>query len=406
MKKMPRLLSLPLVALLAITTLSDRPITAQESLKLDPGNAVLRGDFQNARIRFQQQHRGHVAFIGGSITEMDGYRPMVVESLKARFPKTDFTFTDAGISSTCSNTGAFRLQRDVLDKGPVDLFFVEFAVNDDQDAMHSREAAIRGMEGIIRHARLHNPSADIVITYFVNPGMLATTQQNKTPLSIAAHSAVAEHYQVPTIRLAQQVAASISAGDLSWKVYGGTHPKPAGNRIAADLIDLLMDTAWEAADAKSRTKIVPHPLPKPLDPNSYYRGRLLDLKEVQLGAKASIQVPAWDAIKGGKRSRFTSEKLLCLEGTGAQCELEFKGTAVGAYVLAGPDAATVEVSIDGGQFQPIQLYHNFSAGLHYPRTVMFATDLSDETHRLKLRVAASAEHPERQVARILNFAAN
>ena len=41
------------------------------------------------------------------------------------------------IASTCSTTGAFRLRDDVLIKGPVDLFFIEFAVNDDQDAGHA-----------------------------------------------------------------------------------------------------------------------------------------------------------------------------------------------------------------------------------------------------------------------------
>ena len=39
-------------------------------------NFILRGDFMNSRIRFERKKVGHVAFIGGSITEMNGYRPM------------------------------------------------------------------------------------------------------------------------------------------------------------------------------------------------------------------------------------------------------------------------------------------------------------------------------------------
>ena len=81
-------------------------------------NIVSRCDFTNSRIQFERGGRGHVAFMGGSITEMAGYRPMVCEILKRRFPDCQFTFTDAGISSTCSTTGAFRLKTDVLDKGP------------------------------------------------------------------------------------------------------------------------------------------------------------------------------------------------------------------------------------------------------------------------------------------------
>ena len=139
-----------------------------------------RGSLTNSRIQFEQKKVGHVAFMGGSITEMNGYRPLVCDLLKRRFPETKFTFTDAGIASTCSTTGAFRLATDVLAKGPVDLFFVEFAVNDDQDAGHARRECIRGMEGIIRHVRAHNPNADIVLIYFVNPAMLKTIQAEST----------------------------------------------------------------------------------------------------------------------------------------------------------------------------------------------------------------------------------
>jgi hypothetical protein len=146
-----------------------------------------------------------VAFIGGSITEMEGYRPMVCEILKRRFPTTEFVFTAAGISSTCSTTSAFRLQNDVLSKGPVDLFFVEFAVNDDQDAHHTRRECIRGVEGILRQARRHNAKMDIVMTYFVNPDMMDVYRVGQVPLSIASHEEVAWHYGISTIHLAKEV---------------------------------------------------------------------------------------------------------------------------------------------------------------------------------------------------------
>jgi len=88
-------------------------------------NFILRGSYQNSRIQFERNQRGHVAFIGGSITEMDGYRPKVCAMLETRFPKTAFTFTQAGISSTCSDTGAFRFTQDVLSQEPLDLLLGE-----------------------------------------------------------------------------------------------------------------------------------------------------------------------------------------------------------------------------------------------------------------------------------------
>ena len=85
--------------------------------------------------------------------------------------------------------------------------------------------------------------------------------------------------------------------------------------------------------------------------------------------------------------------------------LEFEGTAVGAYVLAGPDAGVAETSVDGGEWVRTPLYHRFSKGLHYPRTVLFATDLPAGKHVLKLKVSQDADHGG-SAMRILQFVAN
>ena len=68
----------------------------------------------------------------------------------------------------------------------IDLFFIEFAVNDDQDANHTYDECILGMEGIIRQIRTLYPRVDIVVTYFVNPKMLAQLQEGKPTAKAAA----------------------------------------------------------------------------------------------------------------------------------------------------------------------------------------------------------------------------
>ena len=147
---------------------------------------------------------------------MNGYRPMVCAMLEKRFPQTDFAFTQAGISSTCSDTGAFRLYEDVLSKGPLDMLFVEFAVNDDQDGQKSLQNALRGMEGVIAQARKHNPKVDIIMTFFANQNILDHLAKNKNPPSIAAHTRVAEHYGVSVNNLAQELSDLINAGTVSY----------------------------------------------------------------------------------------------------------------------------------------------------------------------------------------------
>jgi lysophospholipase L1-like esterase len=370
-------------------------------------NIIRRGSYTNSQIKFEREKKGHVAFIGGSITEMNGYRPMVCEDLQKRYPDTKFTFTAAGISSTCSTTGAFRLNRDVLSKGPVDLFFIEFAVNDDQDAGHARRECIRGMEGIIRQCRSQNPKVDIIVTFFVNPGMLEMLQKGETPVSMGSHTEVLEHYDVSTIHLAREVADRITAGTLTWKEYGGTHPKPPGNRIGADMIKTLLNDAWSTPLEKS-VELTAHSMPKEsLDQGSYSNGHFQALETASTDKGWKVHQPDWKNIPGSKRDRFTNIPLLCATEPGSETTVRFNGQAIGAFVVAGPDAGVVEASIDGGAFRKVDLFHSYSKGLHYPRTVMFATDLAQGDHVLKLRISDAANKDSKgHAARIIQFAVN
>jgi lysophospholipase L1-like esterase len=366
-------------------------------------NLHIRSTTANAPAVFTQSKKGHVAFIGGSITEMNGYRPMLTAALKKQFPDTAFTFTDAGLASTCSTTGAHRLTEDVLSKGPVDLFFIEFAVNDDQDAHHAKREAMRGLEGIIRQCRKHNPKMDIVVTLFVNEGMLDTYNKKKTPIAIEAHEAVCEHYGVSTVNVAKEMSQLIGEGKFTWQEYGGTHPGPAGNRLAANMCMKLLEAAWKTAPKEA----VDYKLPeKPLDEGNY-EGRFIDPKEVVLDAGWSLDVPNWKAIPGNFRDNFKGKPVLHATQPGAAAQLNFEGKAIGVYVLAGPDAGILEFRIDGGEWKTANLYHDYSGGLHYPRTVMLATDLKPGKHTATIRIAVPRDARSKgTAARILKFAVN
>ena len=366
-------------------------------------NVQFRGNLDNSRLKFERDKRGRVAFLGGSITEMEGYRPMVSQSLKDRFPQTEFTFVNAGISSTCSTTGAFRVDSDVFQDGPVDLFFVEFAVNDDQDAHHTRQRAMRGMEGILRKALKNNPRIDIVMTFFVNPEMLATHQADQVPLTVEAHEAVARHYGVSTIHLAREVARQITQGTLTWKQFGGVHPAPHGNAICARMIDDLFQRAWKK-DAPA-SPAAPHPVPSPIDPLNYEHGRFLSAEHVEPQSGWTFGIPDWKALPGSKRARFTERPLWHASEVGAKVTVRFEGTAVGAFVVAGPDAGTAEVTVDGGPAREIDLFHAHSKGLHYPRSVLFGEDLSKGSHVLTLRISGKSSSSGHAI-RALHFFSN
>ena len=371
-------------------------------------NFILRGDFMNSRIRFERENVGHVAFIGGSITEMNGYRPMVSTMLEKRFPKTEFTFTQAGISSTCSDTGAFRFARDVLSQGPLDMLFVEFAVNDDQDGQKSLQNALRGMEGVIAQARKHNPMVDIVMTFFANENILDHLGENKNPPSIAAHSKVAEHYGVSVNHLAQELSDLINAGKMDWKKYGGVHPNEYGNTMCASMIaNSLLDLWSKPLPGNAQPK--PHPKVSPLDPFSYVNGRFLSFDQVDIDENWKKGVPNWKNENRGKvRSRFLGIPFIYANQAGAKLKIKFEGTAIGAYMLTGPDSAIIRCTIDGKQSKKIDTLHRHS-GFNYPMTVMFFNELSDRPHLLELEILKNQKGRIREggeAFRVIQFTGN
>ncbi|MCF0234237.1 MAG: hypothetical protein HUK22_04580, partial [Thermoguttaceae bacterium] len=187
-------------------------------------NVSVREKALNSDLIFRNEKRGRVAFLGGSITEMNGYRPMVCEYLQKKYPETEFDFVAAGIASTTSDVGAFRLKTDVLKNGPVDLFFVEFAVNDDVDGHFDLTHSIRGMEGIIRRMRLENPNVDIFMMFFVDEHKIDLYRKDEISTSIQAHTAVAERYGVTTLNFAKEVQERIDDKKLTWAEFGGVHP--------------------------------------------------------------------------------------------------------------------------------------------------------------------------------------
>ncbi|MBR0190623.1 MAG: SGNH/GDSL hydrolase family protein [Thermoguttaceae bacterium] len=344
-------------------------------------NTTLRGSYSNSQFVFETTGHGRVAFLGGSITEMDGYRPMVCEFLQERFPKTEFDFVAAGISSTCSDTGAFRLESDVLAHGPIDLFFLEFSVNDDQDGHFSLEHAIRGFEGVVRHIRTECPNVDIVVTFFVNENLMARYRAGDEAVSIQAHRRVAEHYGISTINLAKEIQEEIDAKQITWQEFGGVHPAPRGNRICTEMIKSVLNEAWKT----KATAVKPHEMPAQIDPWSYVNGSFRGFDCVKTDG-FQISVPDWKNIPGGFRGRFGGRNLLWADQPGATCEFQFVGKAVGLYVLAGPDSGKVEFSIDGGEFRSAEVHHAYSTGLHYPRTVMLADELERGQHTVTLRI--------------------
>lgn len=353
---------------------------------------TLRGDYRNSYQMFEKERVGTVAFLGGSITEMKGWRDMICEDLKQRFPYTKFTFIDAGIPSTGSTPGAFRLADDVLSKAKVDLLFVEAAVNDDTNGFNAIEQ-VRGMEGIVRHALLSNPSMDIMMLHFIYDPFIPKLDGGQMPDVILNHERVANHYLIPSVNLATEIAARMREGEFNWEQFGGTHPKPLGHAYYAATINKVLDEMYASCVAAG-TAVKPYVLPAvPLDGYSYTNGKLVDIRQAHIN-KGWQLVPSWTPrLIAETRPGFVDVPMLETDRPGAKLTLDFEGTAVGIFCVSGPAAGILEYSIDGAPFKKLDTFTAWSGGLYIPWVYMFDTELPKGKHRLMLRMSKD-HHPQ------------
>lgn len=347
---------------------------------------TLRGDYRNSYQMFEKERVGTVAFLGGSITEMKGWRDMICEDLKQRFPYTKFTFIDAGIPSTGSTPGAFRLADDVLSKAKVDLLFVEAAVNDDTNGFNAIEQ-VRGMEGIVRHALLSNLSMDIMMLHFIYDPFIPKLDGGQMPDVILNHERVANHYLIPSVNLATEIAARMREGEFNWEQFGGTHPKPLGHAYYAATINKVLDEMYASCVAAGPA-VKPHVLPAvPLDGYSYTNGKLVDIRQAHIN-KGWQLVPSWTPrLIAETRPGFVDVPMLETDRPGAKLTLDFEGTAVGIFCVSGPAAGILEYSIDGATFKKLDTFTAWSGGLYIPWVYMFDTELPKGKHRLMLRMS-------------------
>jgi lysophospholipase L1-like esterase len=346
---------------------------------------IYRSSIKNSLLKFQREKKGRVAFLGGSITYNGGWRDSICSYLKNRFPDTEFEFIAAGIPSMGSTPAAFRLERDVLSGGPVDLLFEEAAVN---DAVNGRSAPeqIRAMEGIVRHLRRKNPTTDIVFMHFVDPQKMETYRSGKVPEVIQNHEKVADYYSIPTINLAKEVTDRIDAEEFTWENdFKNLHPSPFGQEVYFRSMKVFLEKAWSGTVAGD-DKIEVYPLPEPMDHANYGNGKLIlaDQAEVIKGWKLTEN---WKPDDGKEtRENYVNVPMLVALDEGSMLEFRFNGNAVGIAVAAGPDAGIIEYSIDNGDLQKQDLFTKWSSNLHLPWYYTLAAGLPDGEHTLQIKI--------------------
>ena len=176
---------------------------------------------------------------------------MVAKWLEERFPKTKFDFINAGYIVHLLDYRAFVCKETPFPMAPSIC-----------SSSSSRLMTIRMPDIPRRHyirvwmeeypkMRLQSPKTDLVVTYFVNPGMLEKLKKEKTPLPMAAHERVLQKYGVSEVHSASRNSPGKSSKLLFfWE--NSAEPTPKNRETAFAQADMHIEMLGKAWSVKER----------------------------------------------------------------------------------------------------------------------------------------------------------
>ncbi len=370
---------------------------------LSSGSFIKLNDgLSNAFYKIHVNKELTVTFLGGSITYNQGWRDKVCQYLQETYPKTTFRFIPAGVPSLGSLPHAFRLQTDVLDKGSIDLLFIEAAVNDRANRTDS-VTQLKAMEGIIRHALTANPTMNIVLMAFADEDKNHDFERNKEPLEVKIHRQLAEFYGLPFLNLAEEVYERIKHGEFSWtEDFKDLHPSPYGQNIYYQSIKTLL----QLSEKEHKDGIVKTILPEPLNESVYEKGIYVDIHRAT-DLKGFTISENWEpADQKETRAGYVHVPVLEAVNPGSSFTFSFTGNAVGIAIVSGPDAGIIEYRIDNGKTETLNLFTQWSNFLHLPWYLVLADGLKEGKHILNVKTASDFENANRNACRIVHFLVN
>jgi hypothetical protein len=122
-----------------------------------------------------------------------------------------------------------------------------------------------------------------------------------------------------------------------------------------------------------------------------------------------VGVPDWKNENNGMvRKPFLKIPMIYSSKAHAKLTVKFTGTAIGTYMLAGPDAGVIRCTVDGAQTKEIETLCKFS-GFNYPVTIMFFNELENSEHTLDLEILENRSGRMKAggtALRVIGFTAN
>jgi lysophospholipase L1-like esterase len=369
-------------------------LSAAEVPAYSPVKAELvrpRQGLGNVLAKLQQGEPVKIAYLGGSITEANGWRPKSLAWFQKEFPKSKIESIHAAIGGTGSDLGVFRLGKDVLQFHP-DLLFVEFAVN---DGGAPPERIWRAMEGIVRQTWAANPRTDICFVYTFRTGYEDDLAKGDNPRAASAMELLADHYGIPSVNFALKIYELQQAGKLIYKSddpppagvirfsQDGVHPLDEGHQIYTDVLaDAVRQMHSQSAPVDHSSTLAP-----PFIADHWQAARMVPLDRSMLTGdwqELSAQAPL------GKQFNNRMGTLWTAHEPGSRISFKFKGRVAQLYDLVGPNCGQVVISLDG-QTRPKPVPRFDSYCTYFRTATLWLADGvdADKVHTVTIEI-----HPE------------
>jgi len=363
----------------------------------------LRDGLANCQRKFTQEKSGRVIFLGGSITAGGAWRQHLCDYLTRKFPDTKFEFINAGIGSMGSVPHAFRLERgDVLSKGPGGSAFrsrPRSMTRRTSAASRSHAARHGGRDPACAHDQPARRTSCSFILSCHRTWM--TTTLARCPRPSPSTSVWPWRMAIPrSISPARSRTASTRVRFTWAEDFENLHPSPFGHQLYANSIARMLDAAFAKPIAASGKE---HPLPTPIDAQSYAKGRLGDIAQAKT-IQGFALVPSWtpdadeqqpNGKKIGVREGFVNVPALVGTEPGAEFEFSFEGSGCGLFIASGPDAGQIEFRIDSGPARTLDTLTHWSSGLHLPWALILDDQLKPGPHTARVRLPEPRRPPRR-----------
>jgi len=195
----------------------------------------------------------------------------------------------------------------------------------------------------------------------------------------AVYEAIAAHYGIPSLNLAQYAAEKIIAREISFAAFSadGINPTDAGARIYAEAVAKFVNALMTANPIPDKPKS--YKLPAPLFPETDDNGRIVAYEDQPVKRTGN-----WKPGQASPIGPF--RHLLVSSEAGATLTLKFKGSEVGILDVVDKDSADYEYAVDGASFRRLPAPKHATSPAMRPVALAKGLDRNAE-HELVLKVA-------------------